>query len=862
MSRSEEGGEGRIPRALRPGFGWGLRMAWRDSRGQRRLLGLFIFCIVFGIAALVAIRSLRSNLEETIERESRGLVGADLVLQTRQPPEVELRRWMARLGGEQASERRFRSMAYFPAVEQSRFVQVRALAGGFPFYGKLETVPAEASFRGLEGAPGALVEQALLDRFGLGVGDTVVLGDQSFRVVGALVRVAGESEMAGFFAPRILIDGAAAEATGLLQTGSVVDYRQYFRFADGLGEAETAALAAARPELFVDAGVRTTTVEDRKRSIARILDNLFNYLNLVGFIALLLGGLGVGGAVQVYLQPKLDSVAVLRCLGASVRAASTVYLWQVMVVGLVGAILGAAAGVGAQSILPLLLGGFLPFAVEVSVDVPSILFGLGFGWLVATLFALRPLLRLRHVSPLRALRASVEPAPPRFDGARFTVTLVLAGVCLGFALLQTREPWHGLAFAGALGACFAILAGSASLLRAGLRRILSPRWPFGWRLAVSNLYRPQNRTVFLVTTLGLGTFLIATLYLSRDALLAQLASRQDPGQANVILIDVQPDQVEAVTTDLEAQGFAVADVLPVVTMRVESLKGRSLREWRQDPESPVSNWVYSWEFRVSYRDHILDNATITAGEFTGRHDGREPIPISLSEGLLDDLGVTVGDEIVWDVQGFPMRTVVGSIRSINWQLGRENFGVLWPLGVLEDAPAMYAISTRVRDRGETVALQQLLQSRHANVSLIDLSLVYETINDVLSRVAFVIQFMAGFTVLTGLIVLFGAVATSRYQRIKEGVLLRTLGASGRLVRQVLTAEYVILGAMAAAIGLGLAVLAAWGLVVWVFKVPFAFSAGWTLAGFALVVGLTVGAGWLGAWGLTGRSPLEVLRREG
>jgi putative ABC transport system permease protein len=238
-------------------------------------------------------------------------------------------------------------------------------------------------------------------------------------------------------------------------------------------------------------------------------------------------------------------------------------------------------------------------------------------------------------------------------------------------------------------------------------------------------------------------------------------------------------------------------------------------------------------------------------------------PVSIAEGLLEDFGVVAGDEMVWDVQGVPIRTVVGSVRKISWQLGRQNFGVLWPTGVLEAAPNVFVISTQVDGRQETVALQQLLQADYPNISLIDLSLVYDTIDEVLGQVAFVIQFMAGFTVLTGLIVLFGAVATSRYQRLREGVLLRTLGASGGLVQSVLTREYVLLGTMAATIGLGLSTLAAWSMLRWIFKVPF-FSVSWLWMGFALltVVGLTVVAGWLGAWGLTRRSPLEVLRREG
>lgn len=841
---------------------WLLRMAWRDSRGQRKLLVLFISSIVFGIAALVSIRSLRTNLEDAIDRQSQALLGADLVLRARRAPSEDLLEWMRRSGAEVSREERFRTMAYFPKVDQSRFVQVRALEPGFPFYGKLETQPADLGFRGVDAGGRALVESALLGQFGLEVGDELILGEQSFTIAAALERVAGESELTGFFAPRVYIDFEEAKATGLLQFGSVVDYKYYMSFPDGWGDVEERRLDDVRATFFTDEGIRATTVEDRQASLGRALKNLFQFLNLVSLVALLLGGLGVGGAVQVYLQPKLKTVAVLRCLGLSSRRACSIYILQIMVVGLLGALVGTLLGLVVQLTLPKLLQPFLPIEIVVSPDPVSLVFGVVFGWVLATLFSLQPLLALRKVSPLQAIRSGFEPVADRIDLLRILPGAGIFCAFLGLAIWQMASVKVGSLFVVSLVVGLLILAGVGALLRATLRKLVSARWPFLWRLALSNLYCPENRTVLLVMTLGLGIFLVSSLSMTREALLAEVSFDDGGGGgANAILIDVQEDQVAGVVEAMKTVGFEVAETLPIVTMRIAEIKGRPMRDWRALPDSPVSDWVYSWEFRVTYRDHVLDNARVIAGTFVPDYNGTEPIPISLADSLTEDLGIGIGEELLWNVQGIPIRTVVSSIREVDWQLGRQNFNVVWPLGMLEAAPKTMALTTRVESREDVVRLQQAVSQEASNVSLIDLSLVYDTIRDVLDKVTFAIQFMSGFTVLTGVVVLFGTIATSRYQRLRESVLVRTMGASGNWAQAVVAIEYFFLGLLSALVGGGLAVIASWAMTMFVFEIPFAFSVVENLIRLGLAIFLTVLAGWLGARSIASKSPLEVLRRD-
>lgn len=859
------------PLLQKPQWGWSLQMAWRDSRGQRKILFLFMLCVAAGIGALVAVASLRDNLDGVIELQSRSLLGADLELAARQPFSAELESFAARLGGEKAREVRLRSMAFFPASGESRFVQVRAVSGRFPFYGDSETEPAGllpgpaahlpgSAWHTGRGVAGVVVENSLLQQLALGVGDRVRLGNLELEIIGSLLRVAGESELGGFFAPRLYVTMPDLEQTGLLTTGSIARHRLYFRFDEGLGPREKALLSEAREGLFVEEGIEYTTVESRSRNLRRVMDNIFDFLNLIGFVALVLGGIGVGGAVQVYIKEKLTTMALLRCLGASAGVTFRIYLWQIVIIGFIGSLLGSALGVGSQFLLPVFLQEFLPFPLEVSISWSAIAAGLSFGWVVAVLFALLPLLKVRGISPLLAIRASVELPPTRWPGwGGVWVMATLSSLLLGFALWQTRSTLYGLVFCLALVLVYFLLAGISLLLRAAVRRFTPEQAPYSWRLALSSLYRPGNRTVFLMVTLGMGAFLLNTLYLSRASLLDQVRLTGAEDAANIILLDVQPDQLDEVRGTLLEAGYAYRDVWPVVTMRISAMRGRTLSEWRRDPEAGIRSWVYTWEFRSSWRDSLLDNEQVIAGTFTPTHDGSEPIPVSLSENIREDFNVQLGDEIIWDVQGVPVRTMVGSVRAVDWSPGRQNFTVVFPEGSLDGAPAVYLVTLQVSTREQAAALQRLVAVQFPNVSLIDLTLIFETFREVLSRAGFVIQFMAGFTIFTGLVVLLSAIYTSRYQRAREAVLLRTMGASPGLIRKVISIEYALIGLLAGSAGTVLASVAAAALQIAVFKIPFAWNPVDALLSIAFITFATWLTGMLNVRSVLNQSPLAVLR---
>ena len=835
-------------------------MAWRDSRSSRKRLVLFSLAIIFGVGALVAIRSFGHNLESAIEEQSKALVGADLVVGSRQFFTEEMAALIAPLGTRQAREVSFSSMVYFPKTEESRLVQVRGLEGEFPFYGEFVTAPADAKERLAEGNF-LLMEESMMLQFGAAIGDVVRIGSETFELAGAIRRVPGEMAAVGLLAPRVYIPLAAIEATGLLQYGSVARHKVFIEFPSGTDV--PALVETLRPKLR-EFRLWTETVERRQADLGRTMEYMQTFFQLVGFVALLLGSIGVASAVHVYVKRKIDTAAVLRCLGASARQAFGIYLVQGMALGLVGAAAGAVLGVALQMFFPLLLREFLPFEVNIFVSWKSVWEGFGVGFAICLVFTLLPLLAVRRVSPLRAIRrGEIFEKNRRRDPLRWIVYGLIGAGVVGFSILQTGSVKAGLGFAGGLAVAFVALALVAWLIISAVKRFLPRKWPYVWRQGLANLHRPENRTVLLMLALGLGTFLILTLYLSRDVLLQQVTMMGEGEQPTMAFFDVQDDQRDEIADLLGEMNLPVLQDVPIVTMRLTAVNGRSVSDLIRESSRTIPDWVLRREYRSTYRSHLVSTERILSGTWTGRVDpDDEPYPVSVEKGIAEDLGLSLGDTITFDVQGVPIETVIGSIRNVDWQRVQPNFFVVFPEGVLEPAPKFHVIVTRTETDEQAAMLQKVAVQRFSNISVIDLSLILDTLDSIVGKIAFVIRFMAMFTVATGVMVLAAAVATSRYQRMQESILLRTLGASRGQVEKIMLIEYLCLGTFAGLTGALLAVGAAWGLAAFAFKVPFAPSMLSPVIAVVASAGVTVLVGLISSRGALDQPPLEVLRAEG
>ena len=840
-----------------PDFNWIFKMALRDFRKNLSRLLLFVSSIVVGIAALVAISSFGENLVKDIDNQAKELLGADLVLENNKPlGEQKVDSTAIQI----ASEVNFASMVAFPQTGASRLTQVRALEGDFPFYGKLETIPAsgDADFR--SGGQKALVEKTLMAQFNAEVGDSIKVGALSFVIAGELQKVPGQTGITATVAPAVYIPLAYLEETGLVQYGSRVEYNRYLQFAP---ETDVEALIKPYEDQWEIDRVDADTVEDRKRSTGRSFGNLSNFLSLVAFIALLLGCVGVASAVNVFVKEKLASVAVLRCLGVGSRDVLLIYLTEIMVMGLVGAILGSFLGTVLQFILPAVFSDFLPVEVTVGISWKSVGFGVITGLFVSVLFALLPLLKVRNVSPMATLRPETADSTLIKDPLRWLVILGILLFIFGFSWYLLKQVTWALGFTGFVLVAFGALWGVGNLIMWAVRRFLPISLSYPWRQALANLYRPNNQTISLIATIGLGTAMISTLFFLQNQLLeeARFADKED--QPNMLMFDIQTPQLDAVKSRVTGRNMRIIQEVPIVTMNLNEINGIDKRENEDLPdEENYSRWLYNREFRVTYRDTLISSETLTSGDLIPLGARGDSIFVSLEKGFGEGNGLKIGDELEFNVQGRPIKTYIGSFRDVKFNQVSTNFLVLFPNGVLEQAPKFHVIITKTKNDREAADVQSEIVREFPNISIINLGTIVETLEDILGKISFVIQFMAFFSIATGLLVLISSLIISKYQRMRESILLRTLGASSGIVRLINTLEYFFLGSLASLSGILLSFMATFLLGEFVFNMDFSLAWKEGLVIYLALTGLTIVLGWLNGRKIINQPPMEILRGNG
>lgn len=833
---------------------WVWKMAWRDGRHHVQRLLLFLLSIVMGTAALVAIQSMSDNLKTDIDDQAKTLLGADLVISSRQSFSDEMQAFLDSLGGERSREITFASMIYFKKTGGTRLIQVRAIEGEFPYYGALETSPAEAAGEFRKGSK-ALVDHGLMLQFEAEAGDTITLGDKSFLIEGRLLKVPGESAATQLVSPPVYIPMKDIEATNLFKRGSRVVHRVYFRLDAGTDMIALTEKIKPRLQQFQ---LGFETVDSRKAALGKVFQDLYRYLNLVGFVALLLGCVGVASAVHVFINQKISTIAVLRCIGARARETFAIHLIQVTAIALIGSLLGAMLGSAIQIFLPALLKDFVPVEVTPHISWNSIFTGITVSLSMALLFALFPLITIRRVSPLHTLRSDYNENGSR-DILRWFLLAIIVVIVSLFSGMQMGRWSYGIGFTGAMAVVFGLIILVAKLMMRFVKVSFPRSWSYVWRQGLANLYRPHNQTVMLMLSVGLGTFLISGLYLMQDTLVKQIAVADSGKQPNLVFFDIQTDQQQEAEQMVRNLGAPVLQKVPIVTMRIDAIKGRKLEDLRKDTTSNVPRWLR--EFRCTYRDSLTNTETILQGRLGKPVAGNDTIFISVEKGIADNMSVTIGDTIVFDVQGVPMITVVGSIREVNWRRVQPNFFVVFPTGVLEAAPQFWVLVTRAASADQSASLQQAMVRKFPNISAVDLALILRTVDAILDKISFVIRFMALFSIITGLIVLVGAILTSRFQRIQESVLLRTLGAVRKQITRIMGIEYLWLGTFAALSGCVLALLCNWALTVFVFDFQYDPAVMPVAVVFVVIVVITVLLGTFITRDISRKPPLEVLRKE-
>jgi putative ABC transport system permease protein len=846
-----------------------LKLAVREARASARRLGVYMGAITVGVAALVAINSFRAQVVESVDTESRALLGADLRLESNRafPDSVHAVLDSLATAGVPVSRVLTTLSVALSDAGAPRLVQVRSVEGGYPYYGEMTTVPA-GEWQRLQQGRVALVEPDVAEALAVGVGDSIRLGEAWFEVRGVLTSLPPELNFRSALGPRVFIAGAHLEATGLLRFGSLARHEAYVYMPD---RAEQQRFLERNRDTFRAAAVGTDTAAEQAENLAQALEALGRFLGLVGLSALLLGGLGVASAVNVFVKDKRRTVATLRCLGATQSTAFGAYMLQATALGVVGASLGALLGIGIQALLPSLVGDLIPIDVAFAVQWPVVLVGVGIGALVAATFSLLPLLSIRGISPLQALRHDVdEAAAHRFDPWQILAFLVIAASVAAVAVWQARLWQVGLAYAAALVVGLFILWSCAWLLSWLTRRLLQAgrvvgrtrRRSFTVRQGLANLHRPRNQTTAVTMSIGFGVFLVATLWVVQVNLLGWLRAGGEGPPPNLVFFDIQLDQTDEVRAILAQYADAPPELVPIVPGRVAAINGEGTESLTDRGRTPrIEPWALRREYRNTYRDRLTSGETLVAGEWFDSAPPGEPgvLRVSAEQDVARSLGVGVGDRITWDITGVRVESVITSLRQVDWARFETNFFFVFEPGSLDAAPQTLVSLVSVQEDTARALAQRAVAERFANVSVVDLATVQRLLQRIIDRVVYAIRFMAAFSLLAGGLVLFGAIAASRFQRVRESALLRALGATQAQVRNIMLVEYAALGGMAAFTGVALAALGGWLLMRFVFRLPFTLPLVELAVIWALVTAAAAVLGMVNSREAVRSTPLAALR---
>jgi putative ABC transport system permease protein len=877
-----------------------IRMAWRETRAAWRHFLYFFVCIALGVGALVGVALFASNVERAVTREARGLMGGDMEVRVSRPMSdrglAAIQSLAARdITATHVSE--LNGMAAVPAGRATQIIELKAVETGYPFYGELRVEP-DRSLRELlapSGGFGAVVQQSLLVRMGLSVGDRLKIGEAIFIITGLLRKEPDRAVNLFSLGPRVLISQEGLAAAQLIKTGSRVRERYLLKLPPTISPEPL--VYELRGRLARDSA-RVIPYKEAQPQLRRFLDQLTRYLGLVGLTALFVGGIGVASSVQAFLREKLQIIAILKTLGADSDLVVRTYLLQALLLGTVGSLAGVALGLALQGTLPAFIASLFPaeqvgFQINLSATatIPAplpILKGLAMGILTTLLFTLWPLLGIREIRPALIFRREVAPISVTqhatgsagllqwiklnrlHDPFRiWTAVSIVLGLA-GLTIWQAGSWKLGLLFTGGLVAAVASLHLAARVLVKLLALVRGPR-SVAIRHAIGNLRRPGSQAAGMMVAIGIGVMVIVAVSLLERSLVTELGENRPVDAPTFFFIDIQPDQKDAFVKLIDREvPHGGPELTPLVRSRLHALDGKPIHtEESRDPapsgqegteREGKKSWYFTREYVLTFLDQLpKDNTLIKGSWWTPGERPSRPL-VSVEEDAARNLGLDLGSIVELDIQGTTVSAAVSSIRKVEWGNLSTNFYMILSPGALDGAPFTYVATVRVASEGE-VPLQQAVVASFPNVTAINIGDVLNSFTLILERLSLAIRAVAVFCVLTGGIVMAGALAATRYRRLYESVVLKALGATRGLIARSFATEYALLGAAAGLIGIALANALAWAILHFVLDLSWTAQPAVLALGFVLTLILTLTVGFLSTFRILGQPPLAVLRQE-
>jgi putative ABC transport system permease protein len=829
----------------------GLRSLWRDLRaGELRLL---IVAVTLAVAALTAVGFFADRIKGGLQRDARALIGGDSVVSSDKPTPDSIQAKAKELGLQTVNNVGFPTMARAQDAQggASKLVALKAVESGYPLRGQLKVATAidqpEQGTREIPAQGNAWVDGNLLDSLGLKVGDSLALGSSNLKI--DRIIVVEPDRGAGFmnFAPRVMINRADLAATALVQPASRITYRMAVAGSDQRAVREFADWVASKEKAGEFRGLRLESLEGGRPEMSSTLNRAEKFLNLVALLSALLSAVAVAIAARGFAARHLDQCAMLRVLGVSQRSMAASYVFEFVVVGLMASALGVLLGFAVHFGFVLLLAGL----VESALPAPSIwpvLFGLGMGLTLLAAFGLPPVLQLAQVPPLRVIRRDVGGLKAASGGV---LLLGIAGFAALLMAASRDAKLGGIAVGGFLGAVL-VFAGlsylAVRLLRKSVNEATAPRWLI---LATRQISARPAYAVVQVSALAVGLLALVLLVLLRTDLISSWRKATPPDAPNRFVINIMPEQGADFVKNIEAQGVKKYDYFPMIRGRLVAINGKATTP--EDFADDRAKRLVDREFNLSHAAKQPVHNVVTAGKWLEE----EKDAISVEEGIAKDLGLKMGDSLTFDIGGIQVSSKITSLRKVDWGSMRANFFVMYPVSQMPEVPATYMSAFKAP---EVKGFDNALVRQFPNVTNVDMSLTINQVQRVLDQVIRAVEFLFGFTLLAGLVVLFAAVTATREERTREFAILRAVGARAQLLKQVQRAELAGVGMLAGVLASIVAVAVGWALAKYVFEFT------WTAAFWVVPVSGLLGAllallaGWWGLREVINTPVMNTLRR--
>ena len=837
-----------------------------ESRGAWKRMFFFILCIAIGVAAVMTVKTFSNMVQETIQGQAKGLIAADIVIKgswKQGEDDIVYQKKILPSGTQFLFLKELHGMAQFknsesPKKSGSLITELKSIpltGAQYPFYGEFKSDPNQPLQELLAGN-GAVVEPSFIIKTGLSLGDEFSLGKTKLKITGIVLSEPDRISRAFSIGPRLFVSRASLDKADLIQPGSRIKHRTLIKLPNSIElEKALVLLESGLP----DKTISIRTYKDVQSSLSSSIDRMGQYLGALGVIALLMGGIGVAMIVRTFMAQKLDTLAIMNCLGASSRTLFKVYLLQSFLMGLAGSLLGVGIGFFLTYLLPAKMEGLINYQLEPAFYWTPSLQSLLLGIATTLLFCLWPLLSAVHTRPLRLFRRNLQE-DELTSGSTKDRWLVGLTLCVGLGAMicwQAGSLKRGLVFLTALGISIGVFM-LASMLLLKLLKMLPQSGPLSRKYGMSNLKRPNNQAVSIITCLGMGIMLILTVRLVQMDTLAMLNKNTEMKPPNYFFIDIQKDQKERFVKVLnQIVPEAERSLTPLVRSRLYKIDDQLIANWKYK-DKQREEWFINREFALTFMagPPPKDNVVIE-GQWWNEERAKNA-EVSLEQDAAKRLNAKIGSQLTIEIQGIPVSAKVTSIRTVNWRNMRTNFYMIFSPGALAEAPLTYVATVHVPDEKE-LQLQHAVVKALPNITALSTRDIVNTIESTVSKLTTLVDFMSGFAIAAGLFILSGSIASTKYRRLRESAILKILGAKRKVVASILGFEYATLGVIAALVGILIAQGFSWAIMKYMIKSSWHWQPGVIGWAFCSGVLLTVITGILSSLDVINDKPFKTIR---